>query len=291
MNDLTRFLYSCLLLCLLISCTGDKKHIIERLVNEWNGKSIEFPDNPVFFLNGAVVQDTIPVSNYKILSYIDSAGCTSCKLRLSQWMKFIAELDSVDANVPILFFICPNDIWELKKVLRRERFHYPICIDEKDELNELNNFPSLSHFHTFLLNRDNKIIAMGNPISNIEVKKLYFNVIQGKDNVWDDARKVKTKVYIKHTNISLGRFDWKQEQNVVFTLENTGKELLTIEDVNTSCGCTEVTYPKEPIRPGNSISLNVTYKAEHPGYFDKTITVNCNVEISPIVLRITGDAE
>ena len=37
--------------------------------------------------------------------------------------------------------------------------------------------------------------------------------------------------------------------------------------------------------------LNVIYKAEHPEYFDKTITVYCNVETSPIVLRITGNAE
>ena len=50
-------------------------------------------------------------------------------------------------------------------------------------------------------------------------------------------------------------------------------------------------YSKELVQPGNETVLNVTYKAEHPEYFDKTITVYCNVETSPIVLRITGNAE
>jgi len=36
--------------------------------------------------------------------------------------------------------------------------------------------------------------------------------------------------------------------------------------------------------------LNVKYKAEHPEYLDKTIIVYCNVDSSPIRLRIWGNA-
>ncbi|WP_373726842.1 DUF1573 domain-containing protein, partial [Bacteroides heparinolyticus] len=35
----------------------------------------------------------------------------------------------------------------------------------------------------------------------------------------------------------------------------------------------------------------VSYKAEHPEHFNKTITVYCNAEISPLVLQINGDAK
>lgn len=291
MSDLKKVLYCYLLLCLIVSCTGDKKKRIEYLVNEWDGREIKFPDTSVFLLNGIVDHDTIPITDYKILSYVDSAGCTSCKLRLSQWTKFITELNSIDINVPILFFICPNDVWELKKILRRERFQYPICVDERDELNGLNHFPSNSHFHTFLLDRNNKVVAIGNPVNNIRVKELYWNVIQGKEIIRDNIEKTRTKVYIKHTNISLGQFNWQQEQQVKFTLKNTGDNLLIIENVSTSCGCTSVSYSKEPIRPRNSAILNVSYKADHPEHFNKTITVYCNADSSPILLRIAGDAE
>ena len=107
----------------------------------------------------------------------------------------------------------------------------------------------------------------------------------------DESKVIRTKVDIGKTSVSLGHFDWKKEQKTTFVLTNAGNKPLVVEHVNTSCGCTSVDYSKEPVRPGNSILLNVTYKADDPEHFDKTITVYCNAESSPVVLRITGDAE
>ena len=107
----------------------------------------------------------------------------------------------------------------------------------------------------------------------------------------DESKVVRTKVDVGKTSVALGSFDWEKEQKTTFVLKNTGNKPLVVEYVNTSCGCTSVDYSKEPVQPGKEMILNVTYKAEHPEYFDKTITVYCNVETSPIVLKITGNAE
>ncbi|MEL5893774.1 DUF1573 domain-containing protein [Bacteroides sp. GD17] len=74
-------------------------------------------------------------------------------------------------------------------------------------------------------------------------------------------------------------------------MKNIGNKPLVIEDMNTSCGCTAVEYSKEPALPGKEIALNVTYKADHPEHFNKTITVYCNADTSPIVLKISGNAK
>ena len=92
-------------------------------------------------------------------------------------------------------------------------------------------------------------------------------------------------------SVSLGRFDWQEEQKATFILKNVGDKPLVIQDVATSCGCTTVAYSKEPALPGKEIDLEVVYKAEHPEHFDKTITVYCNTENSPLVLKISGDAK
>ena len=102
---------------------------------------------------------------------------------------------------------------------------------------------------------------------------------------------INTKVTIDKTSISLGRFNWQKEQKATFTLKNTGNKPLAVQDVNTSCGCTSVAYSKEPVQPGRELNLEVTYKAEHPEHFNKTITVYCNTESSPLILKIMGDAE
>lgn len=57
----------------------------------------------------------------------------------------------------------------------------------------------------------------------------------------------------------------------------------------TSCGCVSVTYNKEPVRSDGILDLNVVYKAENQGYFDKTLTVYCNAKSSPIELKLTGN--
>lgn len=95
---------------------------------------------------------------------------------------------------------------------------------------------------------------------------------------------------MKNRNFPLGIFGWQQEKSAKFVLENTGDQPLVIDDVVTSCGCVTVDYLKEPVRPNDTISLFVTYKAEQPGHFDKTIKVYCNAESSPVLLKITGDA-
>ena len=96
------------LLCILnlfISCQEDMGTHIERLVQEWQGKEIKFPDNPIFT---QYVKDTvdyqISVSDYKIVMYVDSIGCVSCKLQLSRWKEFIGQVDSVcNKDVPSSF--------------------------------------------------------------------------------------------------------------------------------------------------------------------------------------------
>lgn len=66
-----------------------------------------FPANPVFVAGDT---DTVrgirlnPPSSYKIINYVDSTGCVSCKLLLPAWNLFIAELDSLTrGQVPVYF--------------------------------------------------------------------------------------------------------------------------------------------------------------------------------------------
>ena len=49
-------------------------------------------------------------------------------------------------------------------------------------------------------------------------------------------------------------------------------------------------YSKEPVSSGKSADNQVTYRAEHPEHFEKTITVYCNTSTSPILLKIRGYA-
>ncbi len=76
--------------------------------------------------------------------------------------------------------------------------------------------------------------------------------------------------------------------SVEFSFTNTGNEPLLIADVIPSCGCTVPDYSKEPITPGKSSVIKVTYNASTVGAFTKTITVNFQDAALNKVLNIKG---
>ena len=276
---------------MLASCQESREEAMLRLVKEWNGKEIKFPSHSTFTVLG---KDTIDFSfvdaDYKVLTYIDSMGCASCKLQLPRWKEWVHEVDSLtDGKVPFLFYLHPKDMKELRYLTRRDGFSYPVCYDEKDELNRLNRFPSDMTFQTFLLDRNNRVVAMGNPIHNPKVKELYLDLITGKQSA--KITGTATTVVVNQSTIDFGSFPKTEKQERTFVLTNTGNQLLVIQDVTTSCGCTKVEYKKEPVRPGATLELKVIYEAEQAEHFNKAITVYCNADNSPLRLSVKGRAE
>jgi hypothetical protein len=260
-------------------------------VNEWEGKEILFPTHSTFTIQG---KDTVDFqfqnAEYKVVTYVDSVGCTGCKLQLPRWKELMTEVDSLNGGrVSFLFYFHPKDLKELRFLTRREGFTYPVCFDEKDDFNYLNHFPSESMFQTFLLDKENRVIALGNPIQNPKVKELYLNLIKG--NGITESKGTLTEVSIDKTVIDFGSFPKEAKQERSFVLTNTGKELLVIQDITTSCGCTKVEYSKEPVRPGSKLELKVIYEAEQSERFNKTVTVYCNSKNSPIHLVVKGNAK
>ena len=61
-------------------------------------------------------------------------------------------------------------------------FDEPVCIDEKDSLNLLNRFPQRMDFQTFLLNEDNQVVAVGNPVYNSKVRDLYLKILSRNES-------------------------------------------------------------------------------------------------------------
>lgn len=74
-----------------------------------------------------------------------------------------------------------------------------------------------------------------------------------------------------------------------FTVTNKGTEPLVVFEVVSSCGCTDVTWTREPLQPGKSGTISATFKNEDgPFPFDKTLTVYVSGQRKPIILRLRG---
>lgn len=77
-----------------------------------------------------------------------------------------------------------------------------------------------------------------------------------------------------------------------FTLKNVGNAPLVITRASASCGCTKPKFSTEPIAPGKSTKIEVTYNpAGRPGQFVKTVAVYSNGKEGAFILRIKGVVE
>lgn len=76
-----------------------------------------------------------------------------------------------------------------------------------------------------------------------------------------------------------------------FTFTNTGTAPLIINQAFASCGCTVPTFTKDPIKPGEKGSIDVTYNGTGlmPGRFSKTITVRSNAKTRIVRLVVEGE--
>lgn len=75
-----------------------------------------------------------------------------------------------------------------------------------------------------------------------------------------------------------------------FKFTNTGKIPLIIQGVEASCGCTTPEWSREPVLPGKTGFIKVSYNPEfRPGIFTKSISVMANIPKSVVILTITGE--
>ena len=171
----------------LSSCKKNKqKDDTVQTVKEWTGKKVKFPKKLFCTSMG---KDTACVDvyndNYKILLYVDSLGCTSCRLKLYEWKKIMQESDTAFIRKPEFVFIFqPKKNGEeelLQSIFRQNGFHHPVFIDKDNVIAEINKFPSNPEYQCFLLDKNNKVLLVGNPALVPGIWILYKKIISERE--------------------------------------------------------------------------------------------------------------
>lgn len=127
--------------------------------------------------------------------------------------------------------------------------------------------------------------------SGLLVALVLFAVSSGftQDNL-DQSRGTDASpvIVFDSTTYNYGKIPYKGDGSCIFEFKNSGKQPLLLTKVRASCGCTTPSWPKKPIKPGDSGSIKVMYNTRIRGNFSKSIRVYSNAENSPVTLRIKG---
>ena len=93
------------------------------------------------------------------------------------------------------------------------------------------------------------------------------------------------------TTVDYGKIDKGSDRVRHFAFTNTGNEPLIIKAAKGSCGCVVPTYPQEPIMPGESANIDVSYDTNRVGNFTKTVTLTSNETDPTHTLTIKGEVK
>jgi cyclophilin family peptidyl-prolyl cis-trans isomerase len=98
------------------------------------------------------------------------------------------------------------------------------------------------------------------------------------------------KIQFNKETHDYGIIKYNADPYCVFEFKNTGNEALLITEARGSCGCTVPEWPKEPIAPGATGMLKVTYDTKRVGSFQKSVTITSNAVNDPVkVVNIKGE--
>lgn len=93
------------------------------------------------------------------------------------------------------------------------------------------------------------------------------------------------------TTFDFGKIPQGKPVTTEFEFTNSSMVPLIINEVQSSCGCTVPSYPKEPILPGKTGTIVVTFNAAATGPFSKSILVKTNATEGYASLVIKGEVE
>lgn len=97
------------------------------------------------------------------------------------------------------------------------------------------------------------------------------------------------RVSVKSENLlDIGKVEFNSPAEGVFELVNDTDSPLTIDRVDTGCGCTKARFPQTIIAPGEKYSVSVSYDARTLGHFDRIIDVYANGSDTPMLLELRG---
>lgn len=252
----------------------------------WNDREIIIPTDLQFFIANESIDLTQECFCYSIVNYIDSGGCKSCKLKLEEWNELIQEFKSVtDDELEVLTVVHTSDYDELDFILASTEYPHPVAVDEHDSFNTLNRIPKEEQYHTFLLDIDNRVLAVGNPVNNPKIKECYIRILSG-DSVSEATGQSDAALTISKP---LGVVHPGDTVATVFRIANSDTMTYTVQAIVPSCHCISADASCEIIRPGSELTVTLTFIADSIiGSFDRQVDIFYKERESPDRISVYG---
>lgn len=119
----------------------------------------------------------------KLVLYFDSNNCAPCALKeLEHWKNILNNVDSIRSEgieLDAMFILhAEKNNNALVKALSDHKFSHPVLFDELREFEKYNLLPQNELYNTFILDADNRVLFVGNPLANRQQWKIIQRIVK-----------------------------------------------------------------------------------------------------------------
>ena len=162
-------------------------------------KKISFPFHKMVRKDCCLYHDSIIDYNIKLIKYVEIYNCTDCQIGQLSEFNNETSCSELAKKIPIIYIVKlfnTKEINELYLKLCRKRIKGDVYIDTCNAFISANpQIPDNELFHTFVINKEGKVLMVGNPFANEKMEALFKKVIA------KERKKAKNKMTYTKKNL------------------------------------------------------------------------------------------
>lgn len=130
-------------------------------------------------------------------------------------------------------------------------------------------------------------------LKNTKPLEIYLNndIVNNLKPIADPNYNIDNEPYLKpETDIkNIGDVKENSLTKIAYQIKNSGKKPLVITNIFSDCSCTQATYNKEAILPGDTGTIQLTYNAGTEGKILRVLRVYSNATNNPYQFTLNGN--
>jgi hypothetical protein len=155
-----------------VFCSCNNNKTLQSQAEAFAGQQVVFPDSTNVFN-----------AQNKLIIWFDSTECVSCRMnQLYEWdydpvVRYTQVLEG-HFDMIVIFSPKKKDVQYFQFNIKRYIVSFPVIVDEGvfPKLNP--HIPADKRLHAFLLDKNNKVVMVGNPLGNEKLWELYKDQIR-----------------------------------------------------------------------------------------------------------------
>lgn len=165
----------------VLSCNDETSYTRQQLERMLSSR-IEIPVNDlIVWGNGNNIQ-CANAPEYTLVVYIDSFACTTCMMKsLYLWNHLLGQIHDAGQQISTVFIMSvpeSNGLDDLKTSFDESGLEHSIFVDTASCFQQINpQIPNNPLFHTFLINKNDSVVLVGDPLRNEQIKEMMFGFV------------------------------------------------------------------------------------------------------------------